>query len=123
MGKTRGRILCVDDDGDTCDMMIALLGLEGYEVVGAQSVSEGLSFALAGDFDLVLLDWVFKDGTGIELCMKIRNTDASTPILFYSGMALSADIDNAMRAGAQGFLIKPVNFDELLQSVSTFVRA
>jgi DNA-binding response OmpR family regulator len=123
MGKTRGRILCVDDDGDTRDMMTALLGLEGYEVVGAQSLADGTSLALAGGFDLVLLDWVFKDGTGIELCTRIRNSDAATPILFYSGMALSADIDNAMRAGAQGFLVKPVDFDELLQSVSTFVGA
>jgi DNA-binding response OmpR family regulator len=123
MGNTRGRILCVDDDGDTRDMMTALLGLEGYEVLGAQSVAEGRSLALTGDFDLVLLDWVFKDGTGIELCTMIRNADPSTPILFYSGMALSADIDNAMRAGAQGFLVKPVDFDDLLQSVSTLVGA
>jgi DNA-binding response OmpR family regulator len=123
MGNTRGRILCVDDDGDTRDMMTALLGLEGYEVLGAQSVAEGMSLALTGDFDLVLLDWVFKDGTGIELCTMIRNADPSTPILFYSGMALSADIDNAMRAGAQGFLVKPVDFDDLLHSVSTLVGA
>jgi DNA-binding response OmpR family regulator len=123
MGKATGRILCVDDDGDTRDLMNALLGLEGYEVVGAQSVSEGLSLALVGGFDLILLDWVFKDGTGIELCMKIRNNDAATPILFHSGMALSADIDNAMRAGAQGFLVKPVDFDELLQNVSTLIRS
>ncbi len=121
MEKKKGRILCVDDDKDTREMMTALLGLEGYEVVVAEGVAEGLSLALADAFDLVVLDWVFKDGTGIDLCTMIRNTDAATPILFYSGMALNADIDNAIRAGAQGFLVKPVDFDELLQSVSTLV--
>ncbi|PYT07462.1 MAG: hypothetical protein DMF60_07040 [Acidobacteria bacterium] len=123
MNKTRRRILCVDDDRDTRDMMTALLGLEGYDVLTAESVAEGISLALSGNFDLVMLDWVFKDGTGIELCTMIRSTDAATPILFYSGMALSGDMDNAIRAGAQGFLVKPVDFDELLRSVSTFVSA
>lgn len=123
MNKTRGRILCVDDDRDTRDMMTALLGLEGYEVLGAQSVAEGMSLASTGKFDLVMLDWVFKDGTGIDLCTMIRNTDAVTPILFYSGMALTGDIDNAIRAGAQGFLVKPVDVDELLRSVSSLVGA
>ena len=123
MNKTRRRILCVDDDRDTRDMMTALLGLEGYDVLTAESVAEGISLALSGNFDLVMLDWVFKDGTGIELCTMIRSTDTATPILFYSGMALSGDMDNAIRAGAQGFLVKPVDFDELLQSVSTFVSA
>ena len=81
----------------------------------------GLALAASDNFDLILLDWVFADGTGIELCKMIRRTNAAGPILFYSGMALKDDIDNAMSAGAQGFLVKPVDFEVLLQSVSRFV--
>ena len=121
MDKPKGRILCVDDDKDTRDMMTALLGLEGYDVVQARNVAEGLALAASDNFDLILLDWVFADGTGIELCKMIRRTNAAGPILFYSGMALKDDIDNAMSAGAQGFLVKPVDFEVLLQSVSRFV--
>ena len=122
MDKPKGRILCVDDDKDTRDMMTALLGLEGYEVVQARSVAEGLALAVSDNFDLILLDWVFADGTGIELCKMIRRTSAAAaPILFYSGMALKDDIENAMSAGAQGFLVKPVDFEVLLQNVSHFV--
>src|SRR5882724_1207319 len=121
MDEPKGRILCVDDDKDTRDMMTALLGLEGYEVVQARSVADGLALAVSDNLDLILLDWVFADGTGIELCKMIRRTSAAAPILFYSGMALKDDIDNALSAGAQGFMVKPVDFEVLLQNVSRFV--
>ncbi len=122
MEKNKGRILCVDDDKDTRDMMTALLGLEGYEVVQAQNVAEGLSFGMAENFDLILLDWFFEDGTGIDLCNTLRSRSAPTPILFYSGVDNRDEIESAMRAGAQGFLIKPVDFDDLLHSVARLVR-
>lgn len=121
METLKGRILCVDDDKDTRDMMTSLLGLEGYEVVQAQNVAEGLALAVGDNFDLILLDWVFADGTGVELCKKIRRTGAPASILFYSGMAFRDDIANAMSAGAQGFLVKPVDFEDLLEHVSRFV--
>jgi len=121
MEKPKGRILCVDDDKDTRDMMTALLQFEGYEVVQARNVAEGLALAVSENFDLILLDWVFADGTGIELCKMIRRTSAAASILFYSGMALKDDIEDAMSAGAQGFLVKPVDFEVLLQNVSRLV--
>src|SRR2546425_9767465 len=111
MEKTKGRILCVEDDRDTLDMMTALLGLEGYEVIQARTVKDGLSLGSNDNFDLILLDWVFEDGTGIDLCKSLRSSGAPAPILFYSGIGSTAEIDDSMRAGAQGFLIKPVDFD------------
>ena len=121
MDKPKGRILCVDDDKDTRDLMAVLLGLEGYEVVQARNVAEGLELAVSDNFSLILLDWVFADGTGVELCKMIRRTSAAAPILFYSGMALKDDIENALSAGAQGFLVKPVDVEVLLQNVLRFV--
>ena len=121
MDKPKGRILCVDDDKDTRDLMAVLLGLEGYEVVQARNVAEGLALAVSDNFSLILLDWVFADGTGVELCKMIRRTSAAAPILFYSGMALKDDIENALSAGAQGFLVKPVDVEVLLQNVLRFV--
>ncbi|HXI93234.1 MAG TPA: response regulator [Blastocatellia bacterium] len=121
MDKPKGRILCVDDDKDTRDLMAVLLGLEGYEVVQARNVAEGLALAVSDNFSLILLDWVFADGTGVELCKMIRRSSAAAPILFYSGMALKDDIENALSAGAQGFLVKPVDVEVLLQNVLRFV--
>jgi DNA-binding response OmpR family regulator len=121
MSRTKGRILCVDDDADTREMMTALLGVAGYEVHAANGVAEGMASAKSGKFDLIILDWFFQDGTGIELCKMIRTSHVGVPILFYSGMAHSGEADDALRAGAQAFLVKPVNFDDLLQNVSHLV--
>jgi DNA-binding response OmpR family regulator len=115
MGK---RILCVDDDQDTCEMVTVLLNQAGYTVEHALSVTDGLKLAKAGRFDLILLDWLFEDGTGIELCWKIRSFNTETPILFYSGVAEQTEIDEALSAGAQGYLIKPSGVYELVDAVS-----
>src|SRR5438477_554670 len=109
MEKTKGRILCVEDDEDTRDMLSALLGLEGYEVVEARNVTQGLTLATSSTFDLILLDWIFDDGMGIDLCRRLRDNGTHAPVLFCSGIGNRKEIENAMRAGAQGFLIKPVD--------------
>jgi len=121
MDNVKGRILCVDDHTDTCDMLTSLLGLEGYQVIQANSLADGLSAAMSEDFDLILLDWVFRDGSGIELCKALNGTGSNAPILFYSGVAERAEMREAMEAGAQGFLVKPVDVNDMLESVSRFV--
>jgi DNA-binding response OmpR family regulator len=117
----KGHILCVDDNQDTCDMITALLGQAHYEVQHALSVADGLSKARQGGFDLILLDWNFEDGTGLDLCRQVRAFDPATPILFYTGEIDDDAIRQALRAGAQGYLIKPVAIDSLLQAISGYV--
>jgi DNA-binding response OmpR family regulator len=117
----KGRILCVDDDRDTCEMITVLLGQTGYEVQHALSVADGLIKARQDDFDLILLDWNFEDGTGLELCRQIRAFDSRTPILFYTGEIDDSAIRAALSAGAQGYLVKPVAVDSLLQAISGYV--
>ena len=114
----KGRILCVDDDQDTCEMVTALLGEAGYEVQHALSVSDGQTKVRQGRFDLILLDWIIEDGTGLDLCRQIRAFDQATPILFYTGEVDDNAIGQALRAGAQGYLIKPVAVDSLLEAIS-----
>jgi DNA-binding response OmpR family regulator len=121
MEKVKGVILCVDDDQDTRDLLTALRGSEGYEVMAIATVEEALWRAMADKFDLIILDWVLKDGTGIELCIALRRIGIDVPILFYSGTANRDEIQNAIRAGAQGFLVKPADFEEVLQKVSHFM--
>ena len=120
MGQEKIHILCVDDDLDTCEMMYALLGSLGYELTWALSVAEGLKLSRRGDFDLIILDGLYPDGTGVELCQRIRSFDTQTPILFCSGKAYDADIENGIRAGAQAYLVKPLQIDDLLVEVSRY---
>jgi DNA-binding response OmpR family regulator len=120
MNEAKGRILFIDDDADTCEMIRILLGQSGYEAVSATSVAEGLMKARTDIFDLILLDWYFPDGTGIDLCKTIRTFNSKVPIFFYTGMAYDGHIKKAMQAGAQGCFIKPVDVSHLLQTLSRY---
>lgn len=104
-------------------MLTLLLGQAGYEVHHALSVSDGLAKARRGGFDLILLDWSFEDGTGLDLCRQVRAFDAQTPILFYTGEIDENSIAMAMKAGAQEYLIKPVAVESLLHAIAEYVAA
>jgi two-component system response regulator AtoC len=117
MEELKGRIVCVDDDMDTCEMMRTLLGNAGYDVAVATTVTEGLSLVKYGDCDLILLNERYSDGTGVEMCQMIRTFDCKTPILFFSGAADRHNIEEALRAGAQGYLVKPGGIQWLEQTI------
>lgn len=118
MEPTRKRILCVEDDEDTCQLMIYLLELSDYEVRMAKTMTEGLRLAVDEDFDLYLLDNILPDGTGLELCLRIRSLDPRTPILFHSGSAYEEDRQQALEAGAQVYLRKPSDPEDLMRAIS-----
>jgi len=61
-------------------------------------------------------NWI-PGGSGIDLCKKLRKFDSSTPILFYSGAVYDKDKQEAFASGAQAYLSKPVDNDELVQEV------
>src|SRR5438067_6223845 len=81
--SVKGRILFLDDHDDTCELVSVVLGQAGYEVVLGRSVAEGLQLIRRESFDLILLDWHFTDGTGIDLCRAVREFDGHTPLFFY----------------------------------------
>jgi DNA-binding response OmpR family regulator len=112
-------ILFLDDDGDTCEMISLILGQAGYEVVIGRSVTEGLQWVRRKSFDMILTDWHFDDGTGVELCRAVRQSDGRTPIFFYTGEVQDQHIQSALQAGAQGFFIKPVDMEILLKTISS----
>jgi DNA-binding response OmpR family regulator len=117
---SRKRILCVDDDEDTRDMMGILLGQYGYEAVIAASVSDALERARSGGLALCILDHWITEGNGIELCQQIRAFDSDTPIMFYSGAGYRADIQKGLDAGAQAYLVKP-DFDRLKPTIDRLI--
>jgi len=77
--------------------------------------------ARSSHFDLYLIDNWMAGCSGIDLCKKLRESDRLTPILFYSGAAYENDKQQAFAAGAQGYLVKPVDSDELLQQLSGLI--
>jgi DNA-binding response OmpR family regulator len=119
---TQTYILHVDDDEDTADMLCSLLGLINCQVTTAGTFDEALEQSRSQSFDLYLLDTWLPGGSGIELCRKIRETDSRTPVVFYSGAAYDSDRQEALAAGAQGYLVKPTDIDKLVETVKGLLR-
>ena len=118
-----GSILYVEDDEDTRELVTYLLGRSNYKVFPAESYDDALRLARANQFDLYLIDNWISGGSGIDLCKKLREFNPWTPILFYSGAAYERDKQQAFAAGAQGYLVKPVDNDELIEEVSRIISA
>ena len=121
MQSTKGRILCTEDDVDTRDLINFVLTQYGYEVVCSASTVQAIDLAKTQNFDLYLVDNWMPGLSGTELTKKLRQFDLKTPVLFYSGAAYETDREAARAAGAQGFLVKPANGDQLIAAVTRLI--
>jgi len=107
MSPDRYRILCADDHDDTCFLLSTLFDGWGYEVRSAGSVEETLTIAAMEHFDLFILDYHYRDGSGVDLCRQLRQIRPQTPVVFYSGEAYESDREQGLRAGAEAYVVKP----------------
>ncbi|MEN3330690.1 MAG: hypothetical protein V7641_55 [Blastocatellia bacterium] len=122
MKEVQCHILFVEDNLDTQEIVSMFLQIEGYRVTIAQTAAEALRLATTQTFNLYLLDNRLPDESGIALCKQLRATDPHTPIIFYSAKAYETDKQQALAAGAQGYLTKPCNLGELEQTVAAFLE-
>jgi DNA-binding response OmpR family regulator len=107
-------ILCVEDDLDTCEVLSILL--REYNLECFNSLSSAMPAMETRGADLYILDNWLPDGSGIDFCRKIRTMYPSTPIIFTSAAAQNTDINEAIEAGANRYLLKPCE-PETLQEV------
>lgn len=116
----RIRVLYVEDNKDSFDMLQMMLSIAEIDLEPARSVADALTQAGSENFDLYLLDSGLPDGNGFSLCRTLRAVDPGVPILFYSGDAHSEKIKMAMDAGAHGYIIKP-HSEKLAGTISQLV--
>ena len=122
MKNAKKRILCVDDNLDSCEMLAKFLEILGYEVISVNNGANALRIAKSEQFDTYVLDNWLPDMTGIELCKQIRAFDTDTPIIFYSAAVMEADRHEGMSAGAQAYINKPGNIEELEKTIPSLLR-
>ena len=122
MTDEKPHILYVEDHEDTRFVTELLLEYAGLEVTSVASGEDCLELAKDRKFDLILMDHVIPDVSGIELCSDIRAFDKETPILFYSARASVDDKEAAIDAGADGYLNKPDHLDYLTPRIWRMVR-
>jgi DNA-binding response OmpR family regulator len=99
-------------------MMAALLQDCGYGVLTAGSVAEGLELAREINFDLYILDVRLPDGTGVDLCQKLRALNPKIPILYYSAYGDETDHQNALQTCGDAYLKKPVCIADIQESIA-----
>jgi DNA-binding response OmpR family regulator len=121
-GSSKHRILCTEDDGDTREVLRLLLELEGFVVTCAEDSEQAISLATAEKFDLYLLDHWLPGMAGDLLCQKLHELDSTTPILFYSGATSESDKARAVASGAQGYIVKPADPDELTSEIRRLIQ-
>ena len=117
MQLPRLRILCTDDDADTCELVTLVLSHYNCEVICTDTPLKAIELARTEYFDLYILDNWMPGMSGTDLCQALRVFDAETPVLFYSGAAFPDDKAQAFANGAQGYLVKPADNDELVAEV------
>jgi PAS domain S-box-containing protein len=112
------RILLVEDNADTAELLAELLQLHGYGVKTADTVASALRLADAEKFDLIVSDLGLPDGTGLDL-MRQLGARHRLPGVALSGYGFERDIQEARAAGFWEHLTKPVNPGRLLQVLSS----
>lgn len=114
-------ILVIEDDQDINGLIYSILTKEGYNVTQAFSGSEGRLCIELYDFDMVLIDLMLPGMSGEDIITKTRQ-EKYMPIMVISAKTAQADKINALKIGADDFITKPFNVDELLARVEAQLR-
>jgi two-component system alkaline phosphatase synthesis response regulator PhoP len=122
MAEKKYSILLVEDEENLQEALKLNLELEGYEVTGSFDGAEALRFFQQEHFDLIILDVMLPELDGISVCETIRLTNTEIPILILSAKNSSADRVIGLKKGADDYLTKPFNLEELLLRVDKLIR-
>jgi two-component system, OmpR family, alkaline phosphatase synthesis response regulator PhoP len=116
------RILLVEDEPGLVLTVSDLLSTEGYDVESAADGEIGLSKAMNGKFDLVILDIMLPRKTGFEVCRELRQKGIDTAILMLTAKTQVVDRVVGLKLGADDYLTKPFDPAELLARVEALLR-
>ncbi len=117
------KILIVDDEPNVLRMVSYTLNAEGYEVITAQNGAEAISKAQTESPDLILLDVLLPDMSGVEVCAEIRKRQETIniPVIMLSALAQVPDKIKGFEAGADEYITKPITPSELLARIKALL--
>ncbi|HEX4861792.1 MAG TPA: response regulator, partial [Rhizomicrobium sp.] len=116
------RVLLIEDDSAMARSIELMLRSEGFNVYTTDLGEEGIDLGKLYDYDIIVLDLQLPDMSGFEVLKSLRVAKVQTPVLILSG---TADIDTKVRGlgyGADDYMTKPFNKDELIARINAIVR-
>ena len=116
------KILLVDDEAQLTDALSAILKRNKFAVDVANDGETGYDLALYGDYDLIVLDIMMPKMNGIEVLDKLRKNNISIPILLLSAKSETDDKISGLNSGADDYLTKPFETDELNARINALLR-
>ena len=116
------RILIVEDDLEAAAVMVRGLTESGHECVSAADGEAGLGEAGQGEFDVMIVDRMMPKMDGVTLVETLRREGDQTPVLFLSALGEINDRVDGLKAGGDGYLVKPYAFAELIARVEALAR-
>jgi DNA-binding NtrC family response regulator len=117
----KGRILVIDDEADIRESLDALLSMEGYVVELAHNATDGLRKVEGGNYDLILLDLMMPDRSGMEVLHDIRERDIDTPVFMITAYGSVEVAVSALKNGASDYFSKPWDNEKLLIEIDRMI--
>jgi DNA-binding response OmpR family regulator len=116
------RILIVEDERQMAEVLRRGLSEEGHAIDVAQTGPDGLAIAMADSFDVIVLDVMLPEISGLDVARRLRQARIRTPILMLTARDTNADVVAGLDAGADDYLVKPFAFDVLLARLRAVAR-
>ena len=116
------RLLLADDEKELANALVAILKHSNYTVDAVYNGTDALDYALAGNYDGIILDVMMPGMDGMEVLKKIREKGLSTPVLFLTAKTEVDDRIKGLDLGADDYLPKPFDMGELLARVRAMLR-
>jgi two-component system, OmpR family, phosphate regulon response regulator PhoB len=118
------RILVIEDDAALITLLEYNLQAAGHVVATAVSAEDGEALLASDPFDLIILDWMLPEMSGIELCRRLRRAGKvpQLPILMLTARGEEADRVRGLSTGADDYVVKPFSVPELMARVTALLR-
>lgn len=116
------KILLIEDDINLIQVIGDRLRANNYNFFYKDSGEEGLKTAISGNFDLILVDLMLPGSSGFDIIRELRNRGFSEPIIIVSAKFQVADKIKGLNIGADDYIVKPFDFEELLARIDAHIR-
>lgn len=116
------KILVIEDDHIVRSLIERVLEKHGHDVESAEHGQDGETLALNNDYDCIVLDLALPDKNGIDVCKNLRANEIKTPVLILSAYKTTDSKVNGLNTGADDYLTKPFESEELLARIDAITR-